>query len=202
MSRHRFRSQPTLQRSGGRWSSAVIGITLLALIAIGMGALIGELTRGADLAPAGRYPAGPIDEPATFAAAPPAPQAQPAPAAPRANVLEARSVSGGVLTKSARQPRKSRPQTFPAAGTASPQEGWEQQRQEYERARAAYDADERSAGYQWAQQNRIRIVRYCQVASQRTPAFVEGCLNYLAARRTGGSPKPRDAPSALAQDHG
>jgi hypothetical protein len=61
----------------------------------------------------------------------------------------------------------------------SPQKAWEEQRQAYERAVAAYDANEASEGYRWAQQNHIRLEQYCRVAERRTPAFMQGCLSYL-----------------------
>jgi hypothetical protein len=199
MSRHRFRSQPTLQRSGERGSWAMVGVIALALIGIGAGALLGELARGPAPPPAQGYSATPMDEPATVAAAPASPQVQPTPAAPQATVPDEKSGSRGAsprvlaakATKPIRPTHRSPPQLLAAAAPIGPG-SWEQQQQDYERARTAYDANERTAGYQWAQQNRIRIARHCRVAAQRTPAFVDGCLNYLGARRTGGSPKPRE----------
>ena len=203
MSRGRFRSQPTLQRSGGRGgASAIAGIALLALVAVGAGAFIGELARGP--APAPATSPGPTDAPAAIVASPtppPTPAPPRATVAPPATVLEARAGStpspapalGVKKTRSVRPSYKARPQTFAAAEpAATPQESWEQQRKDYERARAAYDEGERTAGFQWAQQNSIRTARYCRVAAQRTPAFVDGCLNYLAARRSGAAARPRD----------
>jgi len=208
MSRHRFRSQPTLQRSGERGLSAIVWGAVLTLIAVGMGAWIGELGRGPAPPPAGGYSAGPVDEPMAVAAAPLAPQARPTPAAPQASVFEEKSgsrgappqIPGAKATRSTTHRRP--PQLLAAVAPIRPQEGWEQQQQDYERARTAYDANERTAGFQWAQQNRISIARYCRVAAQRTPAFVDGCMNYLAARRTGGSSKPREPVSDPSGDQG
>ena len=53
---------------------------------------------------------------------------------------------------------------------------WERQREEYERARFAYQARERQEGFRWARQNRVSVGRYCD---QRTAAFAEGCRDYL-----------------------
>jgi hypothetical protein len=201
MSRHRFRSQPTLQRSGEQGPSAMVGVLILALIGVGAGAWLGQLGRGPAPQAGTGYPATPMDEPMTVAAASPAAQVQPTTAAPQAIVLDEKSgsrgappppVLGAKATKSIRPTHSRPPQLLAAVTPIRSQAGWEQQQQDYERARTAYDANERVAGYQWAQQNRIRIVRYCRVAAQRTPAFVDGCLNYLAARRTGGSAKPRE----------
>ena len=64
---------------------------------------------------------------------------------------------------------------------------------DYERARDAYDANERKEGYRWAQTNRIRLPRHCRTAAQRTAAFVEGCMSYVQTakaktpERQGGS---------------
>jgi hypothetical protein len=207
MSRHRFRSQPTLQRSGGRRSTAVVGVAALALIAVGAGALIGELIRAPAPAPVASYAAGPIDTPPTVAATPPPSPVQPMPAPPQAAVLEAKLASHGAASrvpgpksaKAARPSHRAAPQILAAAAA---RESWADQQQDYERARAAYDANERVAGFQWAQQNRIRIVSYCRVGAQRTSAFVDGCMNYLAARRSGGSLKPRQPLSAPSRDDG
>jgi hypothetical protein len=209
MSRHRFRSQPTLQRSGGQGWSAIVWGAVLALIAVGAGTWIGDFGRG-PAPPSAGYSAGPMDEPMTVAAAPPAPQVQPTSAAPQAPVLEEKSESRGApppvlgakATRSIRPPHKKPPQLLAAVEPIRPQESWEQQRQDYERARTAYDANERMAGFQWAQQNRIRIVRYCRVAAQRTPAFVDGCMNYLAVRRAGGSSQPRGPVNDHSRDEG
>jgi hypothetical protein len=83
----------------------------------------------------------------------------------------------------------------PAPAQASP----EQQQADYQRARAAYDADERTAGYRWAQQNNIRIRSYCHIAAQRTPAFQEGCMNYLRPKRGRAGDQPAEAPAAREQ---
>ena len=71
------------------------------------------------------------------------------------------------------------------------QQQWERQRLDYERARDVYDANERTEGYRWAQDNKIRFQRYCRTAAQRTPAFMEGCMNYLRPLETKEADKPR-----------
>jgi hypothetical protein len=102
----------------------------------------------------------------------------------------------------ARSSRPSRPKPLAAPEPTTSQESWEQQQQDYQRARASYDANERMAGFRWAQQNNIKTVRYCRVASLRTVAFVEGCMNYVRPGRTGGSTKPRDAVDAVPPEQG
>ncbi|CAN7241396.1 hypothetical protein LJR219_000962 [Phenylobacterium sp. LjRoot219] len=62
-----------------------------------------------------------------------------------------------------------------------------QQRQDYARAVETYDANERAEGYRWAQQNRIRLNRYCRAAEGRTPAFLQGCLNYVRQEPSGAA---------------
>jgi hypothetical protein len=88
-----------------------------------------------------------------------------------------------------RIPRPARAAHSEPAPSITPQQAWEQQQVDYERARAAYDAGERTAGYRWAQQNNIRLQRYCRVAAERTPAFVEGCMNYLRPGRSDSAPQ-------------
>jgi hypothetical protein len=99
-------------------------------------------------------------------------------------------------TKPAHAKRRGKPAHAPAAEPAAPEKSWEEQRRDYEIARATYDASERQAGYRWAQQNNIRVQRYCGVAAQRTQAFVEGCLSYLHPRRVRGPAKSPDQAEA------
>jgi len=200
MSRHRFRSQPALQRSGDRQSFRLVGIALLAVVGIGSGLLVGRQSLERAPAVVGTYPGSSTDKPAT--AGSPAPAAPSAAASPQADLVSPtpRAAVATVSTKpvtAPRLPRKVRPQVV-SAPEPSAQENWRQQQQDYERARAAYDASERTAGFQWAQQNKIRVVRYCRVAAQRTPAFVEGCLNYLAPGRA----KSREQSSPETREQG
>jgi hypothetical protein len=207
MSRRHFRSQPALQRSGGgHVSSAIFGLVLLAAIGMGVGALIREFADEPAPEAAMTYPGQSMDAAATLAPAPT--PSQTGPAAPQAPPLEATpeppAAPPMVKVKStapAKASRMARPQPVPAPGPAAPQVTWEQQRQDYERARAAYDASERTAGRRWAQENKIRTARYCRTAAQRTPAFLEGCMSYLAPARSGGSARPADqAPAAPRED--
>jgi len=182
MSRHGFRSQPALQRSRETPSLSLLGLGGLIALGLGFGALLttlqerpapGVQTYGASgLAPAaaGSAPAATASAPSPSPAAPP-PQSAPAPAAaPPAVRPPAR----------AHPPRAARtPHAKPAAAAPSPQQAWEQQRAAYERALAAYDANEKAEGYRWAQENRIRLDRYCRAAERRTPAFLQGCLGYV-----------------------
>src|SRR6185437_6519357 len=100
-----------------------------------------------------------------------------------------------------KQPHKAKAPA-PVAKPLSPQEQWEQQRHDYEIARAAYDTNERSEGFRWAQQNKIRLPRYCRAAEQRDPAFVEGCMGYLNRAQSRGSDRPQAAPATDAPDQG
>ena len=184
MSRHGFRSQPALQRSRETPSLSLLGLGGLIALGLGFGALLttlqerpapGVQTYGASgLAPAaaGPAPAAIAPAPSPSAAAPPPqspPQSAPAAAAPPAARPPAR----------AHPPRARTPHARPAAAAPSPQQAWEQQRAAYERALAAYDASEKAEGYRWAQENRIRLDRYCRAAERRTPAFLQGCLGYV-----------------------
>ncbi len=202
MSRHRFRSQPALQRSGGGRSWALFTLGLIAAAGIGLGAVVGAALKGVAPEPDRIRPQAPIDEPATSAAPPPqVAQAPPAPVtvpAAAAQALASSPPSAPIAhTRTAtlvRAMRKLKPK--PSAASAEParpgEAQWEEQRRDYDRARAAYDASERAEGYRWAQQNRIRVERYCRVAEQRTAAFVEGCERYVRAAPAGG--RDRSAP--------
>ena len=66
MSRNRFRSQPTLQRSGPGGRSPVLGLCILGAIGLGAGTLIGAQLREAPPSTPQVYAAGPTDQAATL----------------------------------------------------------------------------------------------------------------------------------------
>lgn len=185
MSRHGFRSQPTLQRSRGMPSFSLFGLGGLAALALGFGAVVTALQErpvrdvetygAAALAPAPALPA------------PTSPAAPPSVAIPQPQPVLAMTKPLAKPPGRTHAPHAGRvPHAQPAVAPA-PQEAWEQQRQAYERAVAAYDANETAEGYRWAQQNRIRVERYCRAAERRTPAFLQGCLGYARGERPPGS---------------
>jgi hypothetical protein len=198
MARHRFRSQPTLQRSGSRAPSAILAACTVAGIAMGAGALVGIIPRALGPEPAPLPVFRPLDAPAphAVAAATPAPQAALAEAA----IIPARAAATPAVRARARPaPRAAHGAQPPKYAVAEPPaEARRRQAQlDYERARAAYDASERKEGYRWAQQNRIRILRYCHAAAQRTAPFMEGCLSYVRSAgpdgaRASGAAQPAD----------
>jgi hypothetical protein len=214
MSRHQFRSQPALQRSGGHGPPAIIGLGLLAAVGIVGGALIGNLARGPAPATDGTWNAGPTDQPAAVASAPPLAAAPAVSAASPAQIKPGLAKPGlakpglAALAQTAppaplvrahavaspKRPRPVRAARVAAAEPAPAQVSPEQQQADYRRARAAYDADERTAGFRWAQQNNIRIRSYCHIAAQRTPAFQEGCMNYLRPKHDRAGDQPAEAP--------
>lgn len=176
MSRHGFRSQPALQRSRGMPSLSLFGLGGVLALGLGFGALVTALQERPVPAVQTYGPPAPA-EPA--AVSPPAPSPsgpqlqsppQPAPLAVRLEVKP--------LVR-AHAPRAVRPAHVKTVLAPSPQEAWEQQRQAYERALAAYDANEKAEGYRWAEHSRIRLERYCRAAERRTPAFLQGCLAYV-----------------------
>lgn len=132
------------------------------------------------------YGAGAIEEAAASVRTSPsantakvAPPEPPAVAAPQPQLVSAPApVTRKAAAKGRAAPAAKAPRTQPVHGP-TPQQAWEQQREDYERAVAKYDAGERAEGYRWAQQNRIRLQRYCRAAAGRTPAFLQGCLNYV-----------------------
>src|SRR5262245_42967068 len=82
MSRHRFRSQAALQRSGGGRSGWIVALGLLFLGGFGVG-IVGERSLRPTPVDEGVYPGSPTEVAAALAAAPPPPErAQFAPAAP------------------------------------------------------------------------------------------------------------------------
>lgn len=192
MSRRSFRSQPSLQRSGGwRPSSALLSLAGLAVMGLSFGAMVSHLQQ--DTALGGQtYGGSALEETAPAPAAPPAPAdaalqaAAPVLAVPPPQLVAA---SAPVAAKTATKARAARakPARAQPAAEPTPQQSWEQQRQDYERAVEAYDASERKEGYRWAQANRIRLNRYCRAAERRTPAFLQGCLSYVRSEGGGGA---------------
>lgn len=188
MARHRFRSQPALQRSGGPASTTLLGFCLVVSGAAVVGALVSLAIRGLD---------GWADTPAPAAgASPPAPRAQtlrtePAPVAPQlaGETLDAPAAEAALQTAKVNTPRKpartaraAKLPTRPAPIVVDPQEALAQQH-EYKAARDAYDANERAAGYRWARQYKVRTPRYCRaLEQQRNAAFMEGCLSYAGSK--------------------
>ena len=192
MSRHRFRSQPALERSGGRTPSTILGLCLAAGIALGAGALVTTLYRS--LAPDAPPAVAQVDEPTRLGFMQPAPPMElpavapppaSAPAAPEPQATPAPSAR--VKAPPPVRPfHKAKPPSYLALNSPTPQQQWERQRLDYERARNVYDANERQAGYRWAQDNKIKVQRFCRAAQQRTPAFMEGCMSYLRTSETKG----------------
>lgn len=203
MPSHRFRSQPTLQRSRGPAVPAVLALSLIGVVGVGGGALVGRFLANLPEARPIAQRAAPSDRPAL---APPGPVAAPAetpppalaqaataaPVEPAARATQARTLKVRALAPATHAPHAS---GFPTARPQTPREQWEQQRIDYEIARAAYDANERQEGYRWAQQNKVRLARYCHAAAQ-PDAFVEGCMTFLRPGRKRSAetpPAPRSA---------
>lgn len=192
MARHHFRSQPTLQRSGGGASSSLMGIGLVVVLAIGAGVLVSTTFRALDTwanrpAETARAenltPVAPAQAPAALA--PQLAQAAPeAVAAPPPRIVKATAPKKPRALKS----EKAESQAAPADGKAQ----WARQQSDYQLARTAYDANERAEGYRWARQNKVRTPRYCRpLEQQRNSAFMEGCLNYASQKSSatgGGGP--------------
>jgi hypothetical protein len=199
MPRHRFRSQPALDRSGGRTPSAILGLCLVAGIALGGGALVSTLYRGFTQPSDEIQAIAPADEPARPGFARDAPPAEaPSIASPPASIEatpQPQPLPAPIVRVkaplAARAARSSKPPNDPILKPATQQQQWERQRVDYERARDVYDANERTEGYRWAQRNKIKVPRFCRAAEQRTPAFMDGCLNYLRPTETKGPDKPR-----------
>ena len=188
MARHRFRSQPALQRSGGRASTTLLGFCLVVSAAAAVGALVSSAIRGLDgwadpPAPAARTsPATPRAQALRTQPAPVAPQlAEETLAPPATAALESAKVNAPKT--GARTSRAAKPSAPPTPIVVDPQEAWAQQH-DYEVARDAYDASERAEGYRWARENRVRTPRYCRaLEQQRNTAFMEGCLSYAGSKR-------------------
>lgn len=187
MSRHAFRSQPALQRSSGMPSLSLFGLGGLAALGLAVGALVTVLQerRAPEVQTYNAAALAPTAPPAAAPAPAPPPEVATSPPPPMVAVAKP-------ATRTAARPHAVRiakaPQSQPAT-TPSPQAAWEEQRQDYEHAVAAYNANESAEGYRWAQQNHIRRDRYCRVAERRTQAFVQGCLSYAR-----GEPAPSKAP--------
>ena len=216
MSRHRFRSQPTLQRSGGG-SSTFLVLGLIAGLGLGLGVLGSRVLRGPEPRPETPAWSTPIDQPATVAASeqPPtaasAPAPAPAPAAPpQTAALQAPAASPAAAPRAVKV--KAHPQArigkavkasaVAPMKSADEQKQWAQQKADYDQAKQAYDAKERSEGYRWAQQNRVRAQRNCRIAAQRTPAFGEGCLSYVRTVQMRGGDKPAEPVDVQPSDQG
>jgi hypothetical protein len=205
MSRHPYRSQPNLRRSGGRSGGrsafGILGLCLASGIALGAVALVSPLFTGfaqdfdtvksvaprREHAPHAGAKKPTLVETVTVAQlatdqADPEPQASPPPS-PQLAVNQGQASRPPILRVKAqtavRTRRTSTPPNYTVVTPTTPQEQWERQRLDYEHARHAYDASERVAGYRWAQQNKINVQRYCGAAEQRTAAFMEGCMNYV-----------------------
>lgn len=188
MTRHSFRSQPTLQRSGGwRPSSALLGLGGLVVVGLAFGAVMSALQErplSGEL-----YGAGSLGPPAAEHA-----RAEPAVetplAAPPPLLAALPPVAAPVLPRPAAKPhpaRAAKPAGAQLASAAAPQESWEQQRRDYEHAVELYNANERAEGRRWAQANHIRTERYCRAGEQRTPAFLQGCLSFVRKEPAGGA---------------
>jgi len=188
MSRHSFRSQPTLQRSGGwRPSSAVLGLGGLIVVGLSFGAVMSALQErpaGGELYGAGALSAAEVAP----AEAPAVAEAPPAAAPPL--LADLPPAAAQAATRPAAKPRPQRaapPARTQLASAPAPAQSWEQQRRDYERALELYNANERAEGRRWAQANRIRTERYCRAGEQRTPAFMQGCLSYVRKEPAGGA---------------
>ena len=214
MARHRYRSQPSLQRSGGPTVPAVAALSLIAAIGVGGGVVVGRFLENLP-APVPGHNAGPIarvadgtpvavDQPAAALAAP-APQAAVAQAGAEPDVQTEPAAPSVVRVKTKtpahRPQRATHTSSLPLAKPPSAQEQWEQQRVDYEIARAAYDASEREEGFRWAQRNNIRVQRYCRAAAQPA-SFVEGCMKYLRPARNKSAATPQPPSESHASDEG
>lgn len=184
MSRRSFRSQPSLQRSGGwRPPSGLLTIGGLVVMGLSFGAIVSHLQQN-PLTDGQSYGVTAQDEAqARSAGAAPLAAAEAAPPLVTVAPPQLTQVSAPVAarTPAKPRPRAAKPARAEAAAQPTPQQAWEQQRQDYERAVEAYDAQERSEGRRWAQANRIRLARYCRAAEHRTPAFLQGCLSHVRA---------------------
>jgi len=151
----------------------------------------------------------PVDEPASFAAEP-APPADLPPAAPQLVTLQAspepQASPPPIVKVKARAParasQKGKLPNYPVLQPATPKDQWERQQRDYDRARDVYDARERAEGYRWAQQNKIKVQRYCRAAQQRTAAFMQGCMNYLRPVEAKSPDTPGDTVARDASDQG
>jgi hypothetical protein len=181
MPRNRFRSQPTLQRSGSRPS---IWPWALGVVAIAAGGVVGvELGRFTPAPPAvaPKVAAAPVpaesmamnDAPAVVSDSP-APQA---PQAPQAALSASRPEPQTLRAPPRRKTPPAVEAATPVAAAQTPPT-YEQRREAFQLALARYDQSERAAGYKWAKENRVARSRYCRDES-RTSAFMAGCLDYL-----------------------
>ena len=183
MSRRSFRSQPTLQRTGGwRPSSAFLGLGGLIVLGLAFGAAMSVLQE--------RPLSGDVYGAGALAPAEPPPAAEAPQPAPPLRLADLPPVTVAVAARPPARPHKLRPAEPPAAQLASApaqEDSWEQQRRDYEHAVALYEANERAEGFRWAQANRIRTQRYCRAGEQRTAAFLQGCLSFVRKEPAGGA---------------
>jgi hypothetical protein len=209
MARHRFRSQPSLQRSSGPTVPAVAALSLIAAIGVGGGVLVGRFLETLPAAPVSAHNAGPADRVATSAPAVSAQTLDAPAAAPQTAAVEAPTEPAApappvvkIKTKpSTRAARPAHVASLPTVRQPTAQEQWEQQRIDYEIARSAYDASERQEGFRWAQRNNVRVPRYCRAAAQPA-SFVEGCMSYLRPGRSKAAETPPTPDESRGSDEG
>jgi type IV secretory pathway VirB10-like protein len=213
MSRNRFRSQPTLQRSGGGGGfGALIGglVVLAGAGAIGAYGLSHFSDRGP--APVAEAPAissvdATLAQVDAAAPLPTGPMAPVAPPPPQAAVAAPDAQPAGLVAVREKKPVKRRPAgpQYPLAASAQDAAvvatAREKQQRDYASAIEKYEKSEREEGFRWARDNRIRVARYCRTTGRRTDAFMQGCLAYVGrsakAPDEGGS---RVSPAAQANE--
>lgn len=194
MSRNQFRSQPTLQRTGGGGGFGGLLVSFAALAGAGaLGAFAmshfgdqGPSTLAEAPAPAPSDVQMALADAATPLPAPVAPLPA-APAATAPTLVAAAAQPAPTLAEAARakRPVKKRPATPQYEMAASADDAavtataLERQQRDYAAAMERYEKAEREEGYRWAKQNRVRVVRYCRTTAQRTEAFMKGCLAYV-----------------------
>jgi hypothetical protein len=157
-------------------SLSLFGLGGLAALGVGFGALVTSLQE---------HPAPSVQTYGAAALAPATAPSAPVSPTPPPSIVTFQPQPILATTKPATKPpakthtvRAAKAPHAQPAVELSPQQAWEQKRLAYERALAAYDANESAEGYRWAQLNHVRLERYCRVAERRTPAFVQGCLGY------------------------
>jgi len=199
MSRNQFRSQPTLQRTGGGGGFAPLVLGFAALAGAGaLGAFglshLNERTPSppveAQAAPEGdmemALAGGPAPEPdATSPIEPVAQVAAPALAAAEPASKPAQHDKRPAKRRSAAVPQY--PLASSADDAAVQAAARERQQRDYEAAVARYAQSEHAEGYRWAKQNQVHVARYCRAAAKRTEAFMQGCLAFVARK-----PEQRD----------
>jgi type IV secretory pathway VirB10-like protein len=215
MSRNRFRSQPTLQRSGGGGGfGALIGgfVVLAGAGAIGAYGLSHFSDRGP--APVAEAPAiSEVDATLaqTDAAAPlPAGPMAPVAAAPAPPIVvaavEPQSVRPVAVREKKPVKRRSAGPQYPLAASAEDAAvvatAREKQQRDYASAMEKYEKAERDEGFRWAKENRIRVARYCRTTGRRTDAFMKGCLAFVSRSAKGPDEGGSRASPALQANEG